>query len=247
MDSVAKFVELIMDLCQYVSKLYLWTLTYPGYQVKWMRKLMLQPPRDVSPLFGRETATSLSGSMLDLFASIVLLCATSVIVSTNSIHSVIFLILVFCNATGLLVASSPKIEFIAIMFLIIYVGAIAVLFLFVVMMLNVREAPASWQRQAATASAPLVCFFVFQLVCPSSLYMFPYQSSQLPALTSVQPLGSILYTYYFYFLLMAGLILLVAMIGAIVLVVYKRINAPKKQLIFEQVARRFEDAIRYAQ
>ena len=184
--------------------------------------------------------------LLDLFASIALTCAMGVIVSTNSIHSVIFLILVFCNATGLLITLSPKIEFIAIMFLIIYVGAIAVLFLFVVMMLNVREAPASWQGQAATAGACLLGIYVFQLVCPSLTGLnFVHDRLSLPALTSVQPLGSILYTYYFYFLIMAGLILLVAMIGAIVLVAHKRISAPKKQFIFEQVARRFEDAVYY--
>jgi NADH-quinone oxidoreductase subunit J len=69
-----------------------------------------------------------------------------VIVSTNPIHSVIFLILVFFNATGLLIVLTPKTEFIAVMFLIIYVGAIAVLFLFVVMMLNVRDADTNWSR-----------------------------------------------------------------------------------------------------
>lgn len=74
--------------------------------------------------------------LLDLFASLALISATMVIVSKNPIHSVAFLTLVFCNATGLLILL--KIEFIAMMFIIIYVGAIAVLFLFVVMMLNIK-------------------------------------------------------------------------------------------------------------
>ena len=74
--------------------------------------------------------------LLDFFASIALISATMVIVSKNPIHSVVSLILVFCNATGLLILL--KMEFIAMMFLIIYVGAIAVLFLFVVMMLNIK-------------------------------------------------------------------------------------------------------------
>lgn len=74
--------------------------------------------------------------LLELFASIALISAIMVIGAQNPIHSVIFLILVFCNATGLLILL--KIEFIALMFLIIYVGAIAVLFLFVVMMLNIK-------------------------------------------------------------------------------------------------------------
>lgn len=74
--------------------------------------------------------------LLELFASIALISAIMVIGAQNPIHSVIFLILVFCNSTGLLILL--KIEFIALMFLIIYVGAIAVLFLFVVMMLNIK-------------------------------------------------------------------------------------------------------------
>jgi NADH:ubiquinone oxidoreductase subunit 6 (subunit J) len=74
--------------------------------------------------------------LLNLFAFSALMSAVMVIASKNPIHSVVFLILVFCNATGLLLLL--KIEFIAMMFLIIYVGAIAVLFLFVVMMLNIK-------------------------------------------------------------------------------------------------------------
>jgi NADH-quinone oxidoreductase subunit J len=74
--------------------------------------------------------------LFNLFATIALISATMVIASKNPIHSVVFLILVFCNATGLLLLL--KLEYLAMMFLIIYVGAIAVLFLFVVMMLNIK-------------------------------------------------------------------------------------------------------------
>jgi len=74
--------------------------------------------------------------LFNIFASLALVSATMVIISGNPIHSVIFLILVFCNATGLLLLL--KLEFLGMMFLIIYVGAIAVLFLFIVMMLNIK-------------------------------------------------------------------------------------------------------------
>ncbi len=77
--------------------------------------------------------------LFNLFASVAMLSATLVILSKNPIHSVIFLILVFCNATGLLLLL--KVELLAMMFIIIYVGAIAVLFLFVVMMLNIKVNP----------------------------------------------------------------------------------------------------------
>jgi len=84
--------------------------------------------------------------LLDLFASIALISATMTIAATNPIHSVAFLTLVFCNATGLLLLLG--IEFLALMFIIIYVGAIAVLFLFVVMMLNIKvnELRENWSR-----------------------------------------------------------------------------------------------------
>lgn len=75
--------------------------------------------------------------IIDLFVSLALVSAAMVIISKNPIHSVIYLIMVFCNAAGLL--ALLKIEFIAMMFIIIYVGAIAVLFLFVVMMLNIKQ------------------------------------------------------------------------------------------------------------
>lgn len=186
--------------------------------------------------------------LLDLFATVATTCAMGVIVSTNSIHSVIFLILVFCNATGLLLVLTPKIEFIAIMFLIIYVGAIAVLFLFVVMMLNVREADTNSKRLRYFA-AIVLCFSAVPYASGLAQGTAAPQSSAATPLwdtANTQALGHLIYTYYFYFLLMAGLILLVAMIGAIVLTMHKRKNASKKQFIFEQVARRFEDAIYYA-
>jgi NADH-quinone oxidoreductase subunit J len=184
--------------------------------------------------------------LLDLFATVATTCAMGVIVSTNSIHSVISSILVFCNATGLLLVLTPKIESIAIMFLIIYVGAIAVLFLFVVMMLNVREADTNSKRLRYFAACTLCISAVPYASGLARGAAAPRDSVTLFDTANTQALGHLIYTYYFYFLLMAGLILLVAMIGAIVLTMHKRKNASKKQFIFEQVARRFEDAIYYA-
>jgi len=85
--------------------------------------------------------------LLDLFAILCIISAVAVVTCHNPIHSVVFLILVFCNAAGLLVLLGT--EFIAMMFLIIYVGAIAVLFLFVVMMLNIKVAPEGGHKVTA--------------------------------------------------------------------------------------------------
>lgn len=190
--------------------------------------------------------------LLDLFVAIATMCAMGVIGSTNPIHSVIFLVLVFANTTGLLLTLTPKLEFIAIMFLIIYVGAIAVLFLFVVMMLSIRvERPDRLSRLAIASLAIIVASFLVMShhsIPFSSIYLTFSLSDVyvLPITSGIQALGNLVYTYYFYFLLLAATILFVAMIGAIVLTIHKRKNASKKQFIFEQVIRRFEDAIHWA-
>ena len=212
--------------------------------------------------------------LLELFASIALISAIMVIGSTNPIHSVIFLILVFCNATGLLILL--KIEFIALMFLIIYVGAIAVLFLFVVMMLNIKisEISQNWVRYLPIGSLISLIFLLeIFLILDSGYCSIPFMhrtqtytyepinelialnnefflnqntwSSLIDSVTNIQSLGLLIYTFYAYYFLMASLILLVAMIGAIVLTMHKRKHAAKKQLIFKQIARKFEDAVNY--
>lgn len=215
--------------------------------------------------------------LLELFASIALISAVMVIGAQNPIHSVIFLILVFCNATGFLIIL--KIEFIALMFLIIYVGAIAVLFLFVVMMLNIKisELNQNWVRYLPIGSLISLIFLtqVFLIVdndfcsvpplnsLDGTKNLTPYiqdwsilnneffqdqksWSSLIDSKTNIQSLGYLVYTYYIYYFIMASLILLVAMIGAIVLTMHKKQQASKKQLIFKQVARSFKQSIDYA-
>ena len=190
-----------------------------------------------------------------------------VIASKNPIHSVVFLILVFCNATGLLLLL--KLEFIAIMFLIIYVGAIAVLFLFVVMMLNIKlnQLNENWVRYLPIGGIISLIFLleIFLVVRndltllsspPTSSFLLDFSllfshlySSQKPwtslidTITNIQSLGFLIYTYYAYYFILASLILLVAMIGSIVLTMYKRKHSFKKQLIFKQIARNFSTAI----
>lgn len=207
--------------------------------------------------------------LVNTFALLALLSAIMVIASKNPIHSVVFLILVFCNATGLLLLL--KLEFIAIMFLIIYVGAIAVLFLFVVMMLNIKlnQLNENWVRYLPIGGIISLIFLleIFLVVrndltllssplLPTSSFIFDFSllfshlySSQKPwtslvvAMTNIQSLGFLIYTYYAYYFILASLILLVAMIGSIVLTMYKRKHSFKKQLIFKQIARNFSTSI----
>jgi NADH:ubiquinone oxidoreductase subunit 6 (subunit J) len=217
----------------------------------------------VSSQFDEKTNTSTNSSpryaksmqtlLLDSSASIALTCAMGVIVSTNPIHSVISPILVSRNATGLLIVLSPKIESIAATFSIIYVGAIAVPFPLVVMMLNVRaaESQTNWLRYVGSI---IILYLLIRLAAPGATFeqllqplSFPTVNGYaLPALTNIQSLGYLIHTHYSYYFPMASSILPVAMIGAIVSTMHKRKNAYKKQFVFQQVARRFEDAICYA-
>jgi NADH-ubiquinone oxidoreductase chain 6 len=189
------------------------------------------------------------------FSSLAIICGMMVIGAKNPIHSVLFLILVFCNATGLLILL--EVEFLAMMFLVVYVGAIAVLFLFVVMMLNIKlvEFNENLLRYLPIGGLVGIIFLleIFLIVDSELIPLFNVNStdslqivtwaSQIESLTNIETLGELIYTHYFYLFLVASLILLVSMIGAIVLTMHQRSNV-RRQEIFEQVARDFEKAIK---
>jgi NADH:ubiquinone oxidoreductase subunit 6 (chain J) len=166
-----------------------------------------------------------------------------VISARNPVHSVLFLILAFVNSAGLFILLGA--EFLAMMLVIVYVGAVAVLFLFVVMMLDVDFAEL---RKGAVKYLPIgvligVIFLVELImvvsawvVDPSLIHGETVVQAAATGLTNTEMLGHVLYTEYVYFFEAAGLILLVAMIGAIMLTHRERLEV-KRQNISEQVAR----------
>ena len=184
-----------------------------------------------------------------VFAFVVMASATMVVVSRNPVYSVLFLILAFFNAAALFLLIGA--EFIAMILVIVYVGAVAVLFLFVVMMLDINLAKL---REGFLSYLPIggligVVFLIELLLVVGGWVMDPnlVQSPTAAAasgegITNTQAIGRVLYTQYFYFFQAAGLILLVAMIGAIVLTLRHKPNI-KRQDISQQVARTREDAI----
>ncbi len=186
-----------------------------------------------------------------LFASVCVASAVMVIASRNPVHSVLFLILAFVNAAGLFVLMGA--EFLAMILVIVYVGAVAVLFLFVVMMLDVDFAEL---RQGFLNYLPIggVVGIVFFIELVVMLVLGPGAAAPgagraivdpIPPLTEVtntEALGLVLYTRYVYFFQAAGLVLLVAMIGAIVLTLRHKPNV-KRQNIADQVARTKATAI----
>ena len=175
------------------------------------------------------------------FSAVLLLSAVMVIWSKNPVHSVLFLILAFFNAAGLFVLAGA--EFLAMLLIIVYVGAVAVLFLFVVMMLDVdfAELKAGYIKNApvglvvgGVVLAELVALFTAH---GFSLGLSKTTAAAIPSgVTNTEAIGLLLYTKYVYFFQASGLVLLVAMIGAIVLTLRSRENV-KRQSISAQVAR----------
>ena len=171
-----------------------------------------------------------------MFSSVLLGAGLMVVVSRNPVFSVLFLILAFFNAAGLFVLIGA--EFIAMLLVVVYVGAVAVLFLFVVMMLDINfaEMRAGFQKYLPHGLV-VGGILVFELV--AAIYGDAFKGASLPAMPEIsntRALGNVLYTKYMYLFQVAGLILLVAMIGAISLTMRKRPGV-RRQVIAEQNAR----------
>ena len=181
-----------------------------------------------------------------LFATVMIASAVLVIFARNPVHSVLWLILAFFNAAGLMVLAGA--EFIAMLLVIVYVGAVAVLFLFVVMMLDIDFAQL---RSGFTKNLPFGIILAVVLLAEIVLALSAWRAG--PALSGAAPrettqpnieaLGQVLYSRFLYPFEIAGLILLVAMIGAIVLTHRSRGDV-RGQKISKQVDRRPEEAIK---
>ncbi|WP_028970532.1 NADH-quinone oxidoreductase subunit J [Sphingomonas sp. URHD0057] len=183
-----------------------------------------------------------------LFATLTIVPAIAVIFSRNPVHSVLWLILAFFNAAGLMLILGA--EFIAMLVVIVYVGAVAVLFLFVVMMLDIDFAQL---RSGFTKNLPFGIIVALVLAGEIGAALWSRQAG--PAMSgrvipaagqpNIVALGQMLYSRYLFPFEIAGLILLVAMIGAIVLTHRSRRDT-RPQKVWRQVARRPQDAVRNA-
>lgn len=184
-----------------------------------------------------------------MFAAVLIISALMVISAKNPVHSVLFLILAFVNAAGLFVLLGA--EFVAMILVIVYVGAVAVLFLFVVMMLdidfaNLRKGAMQYVPIGVIIGSVLMIELVMAYAARSSVSSLQ-QNLAMPAdafrdMTNTHALGNIIYTHYVAAFQLAGLVLLVAMIGAIVLT-HRQRPGIRKQKISDQQARKPEDAM----
>lgn len=183
-----------------------------------------------------------------LFASVVVASAVMVIFSRNPVHSVLWLIVAFFNAAGLMVLLGA--EFIAMLLVIVYVGAVAVLFLFVVMMLDIDFAEL---RAGFVKNMPLGLLLAFILFVELLMGLGAYKAGAVKlgtaavqtntAENNIEAIGQLLYTKYIFLFEAAGLILLVAMVGAIILTNRQRIGT-RPQNVSSQVKRRPWEAIK---
>ena len=174
-----------------------------------------------------------------LFSFLILGSALLVITSKNPVNSVIFLIFSFFNAAGIFLIAGA--EFLALIMLIVYVGAVAVLFLFVVMMLDLNFEELNKKTKfirtgIVTASILIIEMLVLFFYYPEEQSFIINQDNDTNGLTNTEIIGSKIYTEHFYHFQIAGLILLVAMIGAIVLTLRHRDNV-RRQDIPLQVSR----------
>jgi NADH-quinone oxidoreductase subunit J len=184
-----------------------------------------------------------------LFAAVLLASALMVISSRNPVHSVLFLILAFLNGAGLFMLAGA--EFLALILVVVYVGAVLVLFLFVVMMLDVdfgalRHGFMQYLPVGSLVGVVLAVELIFVLgaytLSPELLAAPTVPIPPPQEVTNTEALGQVLYTRYAFFFQICGLILLVAMVGAIVLTL-RRNERAKRQDVARQVGRRKEEAV----
>jgi NADH-quinone oxidoreductase subunit J len=193
------------------------------------------------------------------FSSILIISALLIIIVRNSIYSVLFLVLNFIAASGILFLL--ECEFISLLFLIIYVGAIAVLFLFVIMMLDIKflELPKDVSKYfpVGIIIGSIFLLEVF-LVMLSTFKPNPYHTSEygvsfinfytnwyckIDVMPDIKALGQVLYTHYILQLLITGLILLLAVIGSVVLTITNSSIKSKKQIFFKQISRNYKNIL----
>jgi NADH-quinone oxidoreductase subunit J len=198
---------------------------------------------------GRGSLVILQAIFFYIFAGVCIASAIMVIAARNPVHSVLFLILAFVNAAGLFVLMGA--EFLAMILIVVYVGAVAVLFLFVVMMLDVdfaelRHGLLNYLPVGFVVGGILLAELVFVVIArviqPGVAKLITAPIPATNVVSNTQALGLVLYTRYVYFFEGAGVILLVAMIGAIVLTLHRKPHV-RRQIIADQVARRRSSAI----
>jgi NADH-quinone oxidoreductase subunit J len=193
-----------------------------------------------------------------IFCALLIACALFVVQCNNPVYAVFFLILAFFNASALTLLAGH--DYLAALLIVLYVGATCTFFLFAIMILNIQIAEVTEKRlKLAPISAIMGIILALQLETIVASFESPLQSDSLPAnlnfggpqwvgslidaTTQIYGLGAILYTHYAYFLILASLILLSAMLGSIALTLSKGSGVTKRQQVFQQNLRDFKQTV----
>jgi len=185
------------------------------------------------------------GVLFYIFTSISLLASLFVVFSNNPVYSVLSLILVFCSGSMLLLMLT--VDFLSILFIVVYVGAIAVLFLFVIMMLNIKltqisESVLRWVPLGFILTLVFTSEMLYTLEVSFSFYYFDFLESRQAWISVFQNnetlglFGGALYVYFLFAFIVAAFVLLVALLGAIVLTV-SGVKLTRRQAVYKQVGR----------
>jgi NADH-quinone oxidoreductase subunit J len=195
-------------------------------------------------------------SFFNTLSLLALLSATCVVTSKNPMHSILFLVLVFFNIAGLLVLLG--VDFLAMLLLIVYVGAVAVLFLFVIMMLNVKiSSTFVYLSRYLPIGLSISLVFLFEFYSMIEYDLIAYNSLSYGLLndfvswvdivvlaTNTTIIGTVLYTYYCFLFIICGYILLISMIGSITLTLFRRCDV-RRQDIYKQMQASFSSSIKF--
>ena len=187
--------------------------------------------------------------LTQLLVLLILICAFMVILSKNTVHSIFYLILVFCGAATILI--SIGVEFLGLIIIIVYVGAVTVLFLSVIMMLNIKIIELNANFIKYLPLSLILFLFTFTELFTYMDFVFPIVDTtgyinwahELNREQNIVLLGLILYTHFFHFFLITSLILLVAMIGSIILTLNHTKHVLRQQ-IYEQQIRNWHKSVR---
>lgn len=186
--------------------------------------------------------------IFSFFGFLGIVCSFFVVAAGNPVHSVFFLIMVFCCASCLLLCLT--VDFLSIIFIVIYVGAVAVLFLFVVMMLNIKlaELNESFVRFIPLGFFLGVAFFFELCFSVDSAFTLDFGVNLSPWVDLLRPnesvylFGEVVYTYYLHVFILSGIVLLVSMLGTISLTLHHSLNV-RRQLVYRQVGRDSRSAV----
>ena len=202
---------------------------------------------------------SIDNFLFFIFSFILILSALAIITVQNPIYSVLFLVLNFVTAAGVLFLL--ECEFLSLLFIVIYVGAIAVLFLFVIMMLDVKILGGSkdfFKYIPIGSFIGGIFLFEISLIIHQTFENGAYFNTQfgidsvnfhnnyyldIDFFTDIMSIGQLMYTYYIVQFLAAGFILLLAVIGAVVLTMNNKSQNTKKQIFFKQISRSFKNVL----